>query len=91
MSVAGVVDFCSEFREGLKPIFFVLAKNIELLRQEVYNLKTAQSTKHPLEDIDMTAYITNAEVKEMLEQKDAYIDTLEKRLAAFEAKCPNIE
>lgn len=59
--------------------------------EKIKELENKSSTKHPLEDIDMTAYITKAEVKEMIDQKDAYIDTLEARLAALEAKCANIE
>ena len=78
------INIAKTYRDTLKG-------TIAFMCEKIKELENKSSTKHPLEDIDMTAYITKVEVKEMIDQKDAYIDTLEARLAALEAKCANIE
>ncbi len=44
-----------------------------------------------INNINMDEYYKKSEVDEMLQQKDAIIESLENRIAALEKKCANIE
>ncbi len=44
-----------------------------------------------INNINMDEYYKKSEVDEMLQQKDAIIESLANRIAALEKKCANIE
>ena len=84
LSLSATIDICNRMRDSMK-------LPIGILAHEIQSIKEKLSNKNPLEEIDMTAYVTKAEVKEMLQQKDAIIESLANRIAALEKKCANIE